>query len=96
MAVNEKYVLVGGLEYVKWEDQQEPARRIDALDTRTGKLVASWHAGPRGSMSCEVGNFLWLGKSLYLVTESQFAQIDLNAIASRTEGWTATDKAPRE
>ncbi|HEY2589362.1 MAG TPA: hypothetical protein VGI81_26690 [Tepidisphaeraceae bacterium] len=91
IAVDEKYVLVGGLEYVRWDNQQEPVRRIDALDTKTGRTIATWHPVPLYQGASDVGRFLRLGKRLYLLTDSAFAEVDLNAIESRAKGWKSQD-----
>jgi hypothetical protein len=88
IAIDEKYVLIGGLEYLRWENQAETIRRIDALDTKTGKTVATWHP----VRATDPGRFLRLGQRLYLVTDLEFSQVDVDAIAAGSKGWEPAEQ----
>lgn len=83
VAVMKDYLLIGGREYGK---QKEPARSIYAVDLKTGQVVAHWLPSPH-QPSSDAGRFLKLGEKLFLVTDEEFADIDLAEIAAKKNGW---------
>ncbi len=87
MTIDKEYLLLGGLEYVSWGDHQEPVRSIYALDTKTGRTVAHWQPVPLFQRSSDAGRFLRLGNRLYVVTDTEFSEIDLTEIAAKRNGW---------
>jgi len=87
ITLDREYVLLGGLEYVSWGDHQEPIRSIYALDTKSGRVVAHWLPVPLYQRSSDAGRFLRLGKRLYVVTDTEFSEIDLTEIAAKKNGW---------
>jgi hypothetical protein len=77
---------------VRWDNQEETIRRIDALDTKTGKTVATWHPIPLYQGASDAGRFVRLGQRLYLVTDSEFSQVDSDAIAAQSKGWKSAEQ----
>jgi hypothetical protein len=87
VALDKEYVLLGGLEYVSWGEHQETIRSVYALNTKTGRSIAQWLPVPLYQRSSDAGRFMGLGRRLYLVTDTEFAELDLTAIAAKRNGW---------
>ena len=86
VAVAGDYLLVGGLEDVDWGSRKLPVRGIHALDVKTGRAVAHWLPSPL-QQAHDGGNFLKLGKRLFLAADEEFAEVSLDDIAAKTNGW---------
>jgi hypothetical protein len=87
VAVAKDLLLIGGLESVAWGDHQESVRSIHAVDPKTGQVVAHWLPSPLHQAARDGGRFLQLGLKLFLVTDEEFAEVDLGDIAARRNGW---------
>jgi hypothetical protein len=87
VGVVKDHLLLGGLEYVKWGDRGEPVRSLHALDPKTGRVVARWLPGPLYQPSSDGGRFLRVGKKLFLVADEEFAEVSVEDIAGRRNGW---------
>jgi hypothetical protein len=87
VAVTKGHLLIGGLEYVPWGDHQESVRSIYAVDSKTGQVVAHWLPSPFNQASRDGGRFLQLGPKLFLVTDDEFAEVAIDDIAAKKNGW---------
>lgn len=87
VAAAKGYLFVGGLEYVRWGGRQEAVRSLYALDPKTGRVVAHWLPEPLNQPARDDGRFLQLGGKLFLVTDEEFAEVEVDDIPARTHGW---------
>ncbi|HVS36810.1 MAG TPA: hypothetical protein VMS17_14715 [Gemmataceae bacterium] len=85
--VGSDWLLIGGLESVKQQDQAAAVRSIHALDPKTGQVVAHWLPEPPNLASRAGGRFLRHGKILFLVTDEEFSEVNADDIAARKNGW---------
>jgi hypothetical protein len=81
VAVAGDFLLVGGLEGVP-----RGTRSLYALDAKKGGVVARWLLTP-GQAASDGGRFLALGKRLFLVTDEEFAEVDVEDIPAKRNGW---------
>ena len=81
------YLLIGGLENHSWQDQKDPIRSIYAIDAKTGSVVAHWLPTPPGLKTLDAGRFLQLKDKLYLVCDSEVAELDEREIVEHQNGW---------
>jgi hypothetical protein len=87
VAVAGDYLLLGGLEYVKGGERQEPVRSLYSLDPKAEKVVAHWLPEPLYQPSGDGGRFLQLGRRLFLVADKEFAEVSVGDIVAKKKGW---------
>lgn len=87
IAVTKDYVLLGGTDQVAHGEERIAVRSLCAVGLASGKVVARWRADPMGQGRAGVGRFCRLGKQLFLVSERDFARLDLADIAAKRRGW---------
>lgn len=82
-----RYLLFGGLEFSDEGPSRVASRRLYALDATTGRIVAHWFPSPPSQPATDPGRFRKLDNKLYLITDDAFAEINVNDIAAKTNGW---------
>jgi hypothetical protein len=87
ITVVDDYVLIGGQEYLPWGARKEPFPSIYALSPRTGATLAHWLPTPGLQPMRDGGRFCQLSKKLFLVTDEEFAEINVKDIAAKANGW---------
>jgi hypothetical protein len=87
VAVLKDCVLIGGLKYVPWDVHEVSVRGIDALDPKTGQVVARWSPEPLHQQGRDEGRFLNLDGKLFLVTDEEFGVINPDDITAKKNGW---------
>jgi hypothetical protein len=81
------YFLIAGLEYIQGGTQRGSRRSIYAVDVNQGRVVAHWLPSPPNQASSDCGRLLRFKEKLFLVAEEEFAEIDLDDIAAKKNGW---------
>jgi hypothetical protein len=81
------YVLLCGLEFMKLGEREGPVRSIYALHLTNGETVAHWLPAPNCHFSTDWGKFVRLGRKLFILWGAEFAEIKLEDIAAKKNGW---------
>ncbi len=81
------YLLFAALENSDDGKNTNPARRVYAVDTANGQVIARWLPSPINQPASDVGRFRKTAGKLYFVTDDVFSQIELRDISARTNGW---------
>ncbi len=87
LAVEDGFLLLGGLEFMKLGDREGPVRSIYAVDLQNGEVVSHWLPSPLYHFSLDGGSFIRLGEKLFLVSNTEVAEIELEDIAAKSNGW---------
>jgi hypothetical protein len=87
IAVVKDYLLIGGLKYVPLDGHEGPVRSIHALNQKTGQTVAQWLPDPLSQKARDEGRFLNLDGKVFLVSDEEFAEVNLDDIPAKCNGW---------
>ncbi len=79
-------LLFAGLESRQLGGAREPVRSLQAVEARTGQLVARWQPTPLRRFA-DGGRFVRQGERLFLVADNEFAEIRLRDIDRGKNGW---------
>jgi hypothetical protein len=79
------YLLLAGRQFIKLGDDFQPVRSIQAVHRKTIR-VSRWLPAPL-QPAPDDGRLLRLGKKVFLITDEEFAEIKVEEIAARKNGW---------
>ncbi|MCI0458024.1 MAG: hypothetical protein L0Z62_13755 [Gemmataceae bacterium] len=79
-------LLFAGLESIRLGGNGEPVRSLQAVEARTGQVVARWHPTPLKRFA-DGDRLVRQGERLFLVADDEFAEIRLQDVARGKHGW---------
>jgi hypothetical protein len=91
-AVLGDYGLLCGLEFMKLDEREGPVRSIYALRLANGEVARHWLPVPNCHFSTDWGEFTKLGERLFLLWGAEFAEIKLEDITAKQNGWRASEQ----
>jgi hypothetical protein len=79
-------LLFAGLESRQLGGTREPVRTLQAVEFRTGQVVARWEPTPLQRFT-DGGRLVRLGERLFLVANDEFAEIHVRDLVAGKNGW---------